>query len=222
MATQGLSIMSTSHELYWRTWVGLTWLSCSGSSQEGWIPTFLFLFPNFASFEIQLQLQLTQLPKCRTNSEWENFGFFRSCKTEMKNLLFAEGHTDLSKPFGKPHINTLQNIHHSGENKQNNVRATPSHLPQRKAVAVNCRIKKVSEVKHYTQKHWSLVQTRKLKKGIFNDNKIGGKECVKEQLNKGIKPDKNTSRQTRNKKYARQSTEPVDDQEIQKKIKAVH
>lgn len=109
-----------------------------------------------------------------------------------------------------------------GKTNKNNVKATASHLPQRKAVTVNCRIKKVSEVKHYTRIHWSLVQTRKLKKGIFNDNKVGEKECVKEQLNKGIKRDTNTSRQNRNNKCARQSIEPADNQEIQKKIKPVH
>lgn len=75
------SSMSNSHQLY-RTRVGLAWLSCGGDSQEGWIPTFLFLFPNFASFEIQFQIQLTQLPKCHANSEWEkkNLGFFTLAK----------------------------------------------------------------------------------------------------------------------------------------------
>lgn len=54
-------------------------------------------------------------------------------------------------------------IHTSlGENNPN-FKATPSHLPQRKAVTVNCRIKKVPEDRHYTWKHRSLVQIRKLK-----------------------------------------------------------
>jgi len=79
----------------------------------------------------------------------ETFGVFRSCNTGVKNLLSAEGQTDLSKPFGKLHIKTPQNIHHLGK-KTPNFKATPSHLPQRKAVTVNCRIKNVSEVKHYS------------------------------------------------------------------------
>lgn len=65
----------------------------------------------------------------------EKFGFFHSCKTGVKNLLFAEGQTDLSKPFANPQVNTPQNIHHSGKKtkpQQPALKQLPPTSPQKK------------------------------------------------------------------------------------------
>lgn len=84
----------------------------------------------------------------------------------------------------------------------NNIKTPPFHLPpQVKAVTVKCRIKRVPVVKHYTWKHKSLAQTRKQKEAIYNDNRVGEKDNLKEPLNKDIKADIIISKHISNKEH---------------------
>lgn len=60
---------------------------------------------------------------------------------------------------------------------------------------------KVSVVKCYTWKRESLAQTRNQKEATYNDNKVGGKDILKEPLNKDVKADITISKHSSNKEH---------------------